>query len=154
MARTPLTEWNGVTIATDERDAAGLGETHSFTVNAEDTEGATASRTVSYTVVAAKANPPSVPSTPSVSPETKLGSHPKKTIKTKKKKVKVKFGFSSDVAGATFKCKLDKGQFAPCTSPRTYKVKLGKHKFSVVASSGGVADTTPATFGFKVKKIK
>ena len=37
MARTPLTEWNGVTIATDQRDAAGLGETHSFTVNADGT---------------------------------------------------------------------------------------------------------------------
>jgi hypothetical protein len=120
---------------------------HSFTVNAEDGEGAKSSKTVSYTVSAPAAKPP-------VSPQTKLGSHPKKTIKTKKKKVKVKFGFSSSAAGATFKCKLDKGKFATCTSPKTYKVKPGKHTFSVVASSGGVADPTPATFSFKVKKIK
>ena len=118
---------------------------HSFTVNTEDQEGAKGSKTVSYTIIAPTANPP-------VSPQTKLGSHPKKTIKTKKKKVKVKFGFSSSVAGATFKCKLDKGKLAACTSPKSYMVKPGKHTFSVVASSGGVADTTPATFSFKVKK--
>jgi Glycine rich protein len=117
---------------------------HSFTVNTEDQEGAKGSKTVSYTVIAPKANPP----------QTKLGSHPKKTIKTKKKKVKVKFSFSSSVAGATFKCKLDKGKFAACTSPKSYKVKPGKHTFSVKASSGGVTDPSPATFSFKVKKTK
>ena len=83
-------------------------------------------------------------------PNTKLGSHPAKVVKTKKAKAKVKFKFSSDVAGATFKCKLDKGSFKPCTSPKAYKVKPGKHKFSVKALSGGVADSTPATFSFKV----
>jgi hypothetical protein len=116
---------------------------HSFTVNTEDQEGAKGSKTVTYTV-APKAG----------SPQTKLGSHPKKTIKTKKKKVKVKFTFSSSVPGSTFKCKLDKGQFASCKSPKTYKVKPGKHTFKVAASSGGAADTTPATFSFKVKKTK
>ena len=127
-------------------DTSTVGS-HSFTVNTEDEEGAKGSKTVSYTVVAPNASPPA-------SPQTKLGSHPKKTIKTKKKKVKVKFGFSSSVAGATFKCKLDKGKLASCTSPKSYMVKPGKHTFSVVASSGGVTDPSPATFGFKVKKTK
>ena len=85
-------------------------------------------------------------------PDTALGSHPKKKIKTKKKKVKVKFSFSSSTAGASFKCKLDRGAFVPCTSPKSYKVKPGKHTFSVEAVSGGVADPSPATFSFKVKK--
>jgi hypothetical protein len=115
---------------------------HSFTVNTEDEEGAKGSKTVSYTVA------------PKPNPQTKLGSHPKKTIKTKKKKVKVKFTFSSSVPGSTFKCKLDKGQFAPCKSPKTYKVKPGKHTFKVAAVSGGVQDPSPATFAFKVKKTK
>jgi len=83
-------------------------------------------------------------------PNTKLGAHPAKVVKTKKSKAKVKFKFSSDVTGATFKCKLDKGSFKPCTSPKTYKVKPGKHKFSVEALSGGLVDSTPATFRFKV----
>ena len=52
----------------------------------------------------------------------------------------------------SFECKLDKGAFAPCTSPKTYKVKPGKHTFSVEALSAAGTDPTPATFSFKVKK--
>ncbi len=118
-------------------DTATLGQ-HTFKVEAKDTDGSSASKSVSYRVV-----PP---------PNTVLGVHPKKVIKTDKKKVKVKFGFSSSTAGATFKCKLDKGAFATCTSPKAYKVKLGKHKFTVKAVSAGRADPTPASFSFKVKK--
>jgi hypothetical protein len=99
---------------------------------------------------------PPAPSGPTVAPvpppNTKLGSHPAKKIKTAKKRVKVKFGFSSPTAGVTFKCKLDKAAFAPCVSPKTYKVKPGKHKFSVEAASGGLTDPSPATFSFKVVK--
>lgn len=129
-------------------DTATLGN-HSFTVEAEDNDKGTGSKTVVYAVVAPgqeqKTNPPPLPN-------TILGSHPKRTIKTSKKKVKVKFGFSSDVAGATFECKLDKGAYTSCVSPKTYKVKLGSHVFSVRAKSAGGVDPTPATFRFKVKK--
>jgi hypothetical protein len=129
---------NGVSI-----DTSTVGQ-HTFSVEAEDKSKGKTTGSVTYTVAKkSEAAPP---------PNTILGSHPKKTIKTKKKKVKVKFGFSSNVKGATFKCKLDKGSFKPCTSPKTYKVKLGKHKFSVEAISSGGTDPTPATFPFKVKK--
>lgn len=127
-------------------DTSTLGQ-HSFDVDAEDSQGGTSSKSVTYTVVAAAPPPPGPP--PSA-PNTVLGSHPAKKIKTTKKRVKVKFRFSTSTAGATFKCKLDKGAFAPCTSPKTYKVKAGKHKFSVEAVSGGLTDSTPATFSFKV----
>lgn len=122
-------------------DTATLGH-HSFRVEAKDSDGTTASKTVGYDVVAP---PPS---------NTLLGSHPRKTIKTRKKRVKVKFTFSSSEAGATFKCKLDKKAFASCTSPKTYKVKPGKHTFTVEAISEGGADPTPASFPFRVKKTK
>lgn len=133
-------------------DTSTVGS-HSFTVNAEDTEGGTSSKSVSYTVLAPAPTPPSNPSPPTPSaPDTLLGSHPAKKIKTTKKKVKVKFTFSSSPAGATFKCKLDKAAFSPCASPKNYKLKPGKHKFSVVASKDGLADPTPASFKFTVVK--
>lgn len=121
---------------------------HSFTVEAEDSQGGTSSKTVTYTV----SSPPPAPgpSGPPPAPNTLLGKHPPKKLKTAKKKIQVKFTFSTSTAGAGFKCKLDKGAFAPCTSPKTYKVKAGKHKFSVEAVNGGTADSTPATFSFKV----
>ncbi len=119
-------------------DTATLGP-HTFTVDAEDSDGDKSAQSVTYTVVEAP-------------PDTILGSHPKKTIKTKKSKVKVKFSFSSDPAGTTFECKLDKGVFALCTSPKTYKVKPGTHTFSVEAVSTGGIDPTPASVSFKVKK--
>ncbi len=56
-------------------------------------------------------------------PNTVLNSHPRPTVKTKKAKAKVRFTFSADQAGAAFQCKLDKGPFVSCPSPKTYKVK-------------------------------
>ena len=120
---------------------------HTLTVIAKDDLDGESSKTVEYSVMAS-ASPPA----PAPVPDTILGSHPKKTVKTKKKKTTVKFSFRSDVAGATFQCKLDKGAFAPCTSPKSYKVKPGKHTFSVEAVAPSGTDATPATFSFKVKK--
>jgi hypothetical protein len=78
------------------------------------------------------------PPPPPAAHDTTLGSKPKKTVKTKTKRAKVRFGFSSPTAGATFQCKIDKGAFAPCTSPKKYNLKTGKH----------------TTYSFKVKKTK
>ncbi len=119
-------------------DTETLGQ-HTFTVNAEDAEGEKATTSVNYAVVAPV-------------PNTFLDYNPKKLIKTKKTTVKVRFNFLSDVVGASFRCKLDRGHFEPCTSPMSYKVKPGKHTFSVEAVSAGGIDPTPATFSFKVTK--
>ena len=69
-------------------------------------------------------------------------------------KRKATFWFSSDSAGATFQCKLDKKPFTSCSSPKKYKkLKPGKHKFQVFAIDGqGQADPTPAVKKFKIKK--
>ena len=96
--------------------------------------------------------PTPTPAGSSPTPKTVLGAHPAKKIETDAAKIKVKFTFSADVPGATFRCKLDKKAYAPCTSPKRLKVKAGKHKFSVVATAAGVTDPTPATFKFTVVK--
>ena len=80
-------------------------------------------------------------------PNTKLGS-----VKIKKRKVTIKF--SSSESGSTFLCRLDKGKFAKCKSPKTYKgLKPGKHKFEVKASDAqGMADPSPVVKKFKIKR--
>jgi hypothetical protein len=69
-------------------------------------------------------------------------------------KRKATFKFASGERGSTFSCKLDKKQFRPCTSPKTYtKLKPGKHVFRVKArDSARNLDATPAVKRFKIKK--
>lgn len=82
-------------------------------------------------------------------PETTIDKGPK----AKSAKKNVKFKFTADEAGATFECKLDRGKFKTCGSPAKFKVKPGKHKFSVRAlDSRGNADATPAKLKWKVLK--
>ncbi len=62
-----------------------------------------------------------------------------------KRRAKVKLKFSS-TAGATFECTLTRKGKKPksgaCTSPRKYKLKPGRYKFTVAATVAGV--TGPA----------
>jgi hypothetical protein len=86
-------------------------------------------------------------------PDTSLGRSPKKVVKTKHPKAKVKFTFSSNDPAAVFLCKLDKGKFRRCKSPFKRKVRRGKHVFLVEArNAAGNVDQTPARFKFRVRK--
>src|SRR5262249_15287236 len=113
---------------------------HTLQVRAVDTAGnqdpTPASRTFTVDV-------PPPPDT--TAPDTTIVNGPKKTIKTKKKSVKVTFQLSTE-PGATLECALDKASFAPCSSTFVAKVKKGKHTFSVRATdSNGNVDQSPAT---------
>jgi hypothetical protein len=57
-----------------------------------------------------------------------------------------KFWFSSSESASGFLCKLDKGPFKACGSPRNYrKLKPGRHTFKVKAiDAAGNVDATPA----------
>jgi hypothetical protein len=79
-------------------------------------------------------------------PQTTITKAPHKKVT----KAKVKIKFSSDEAGSTFSCKLDKGKYKPCDSPYKARVEPGKHKFSVYATDqAGNADSSPAKVKFK-----
>jgi len=84
-------------------------------------------------------------------PVTTIKKGPKKTVKTTKSKAKAKFVFEADEP-ASFKCSLDKKAFKGCASPKTVKVKPGKHSFKIRATDedGGGSDTI--TYKWKVKR--
>jgi hypothetical protein len=84
-------------------------------------------------------------------PETSIDSGPSGKVKTKKKKAKVTFEFSSSESGSSFECFLDGESLGACASPKRIKVRPGKHTFSVTATdAAGNEDATPAQRKFKV----
>ena len=96
-------------------------------------------------------------------PETKISKGPKKKVKTKGKRAKVTFKFSSSTPGANFECalvtikkgkKTPKPRFKGCKSPKKLNLKPAKYRFSVRAVASGVADPSPATKTFKVVHVK
>jgi hypothetical protein len=74
--------------------------------------------------------------------------------KHKTTKRTAKFKFRSNEPASTFKCKLDRKRFKPCSSPKRLKhLKKGKHVFQVVATDRvGNTDATPAKKTWKIKK--
>ena len=65
------------------------------------------------------------------------------------------FRFRSNVAGATFGCKVDRGAFRSCSSPFTTKtLSFGPHAVQIRAVVGGTADPTPAKSSFRIAKPK
>src|SRR6185312_4163539 len=91
---------------------------------------------------------PVTPQPPPPTPQTKINKGPK----AKSHSTTATFKFTSTVRGSTYQCKLDKGKFKKCKSPKKYKgLKPGKHVFKVRAvNSAGKADPTPAKRKFTI----
>jgi hypothetical protein len=109
--------------------------------------------TVSIDVNCLEDAPPSAlpPSADTAPPQTQITSQPMKLIKTRAASVLVRFRFSSTEPGSRFFCRMDSLPLHPCGSPRTYRVRVGKHVFRVgAADSSGNWDPTPATFNLRV----
>jgi Ca2+-binding RTX toxin-like protein len=87
------------------------------------------------------------------SPQTHLPTHPHSPLFTHMKWRQVAFRFSSSEAGSRFRCKLDRKPYRGCTSPRGYRVAVGRHVFRVFATdAAGNADRTPAVFKFRLRR--
>jgi len=130
---------------------------HSFEVRARfpdgtlDTTPASRSFTVETPVVEPPPSDGGAAAADTTPPDTQITDGPKS--KTKKKTAT--FEFTSTEPGSTFECKLDDGQFQPCTSPHDVKAKKGKHTFEVRArDAAGNVDPTPAEQSWTVKKKK
>jgi hypothetical protein len=80
-----------------------------------------------------------------VAPKTLFTQTPVKRVT----KAAVTFKFRSNESGATFRCKVDSGNWRSCTSPKSLTVKVGKHVVRVRATDrSGNTDRTPATYEF------
>jgi Ca2+-binding RTX toxin-like protein len=99
--------------------------------------------------------PPVVPAPPKpdrTPPRTQLLRHPAKLLKVAAGRRKlVAFRFAANEAGSHFQCKLDRGDYAGCRSPRKYRVAAGRHVFRVLAvDAAGNRDRSPSVFQFRV----
>lgn len=93
--------------------------------------------------------PPNVvPPPPVVAPRAALAGHPSKRTSQRV----ARFSFSANVAGAEFRCKLDRGQFRACHSPQVYRhLKPGRHTFAVAAlDASGIQELLPRQFEWRI----
>jgi Ca2+-binding RTX toxin-like protein len=86
-------------------------------------------------------------------PRTKILSRPRAVLTTAKLRRRVVFRFASSERGSTFRCKLDRKPYRPCTSPRAYALRRGRHAIRIVAvDPSGNADRTPALLRVWVRR--
>jgi Ca2+-binding RTX toxin-like protein len=97
------------------------------------------------------ANPSPRPRPDRVAPRTSLLRHPPRVVFTATKRRRIAVSFASNESGSSFRCKLDRGPFKPCRSPRAYMVRPGRHSIHVYAiDPAGNRDRTPALFKLRV----
>ncbi len=85
-------------------------------------------------------------------PLTRLLAHPPALSSARRAWRPVAFRFASSEAGSSFRCKLDGRPYRPCASPRSYRVRAGRHVFRVFATdAAGNRDRTPAVFRFRLR---
>lgn len=86
-------------------------------------------------------------------PQTRIVAHPAALTWTTWQTRRVAFRFAANEAGASFRCRLDRGPFRPCRSPRAYRVRTGAHTVRIYATdAAGNRDRTPASFSFRVRR--
>jgi Ca2+-binding RTX toxin-like protein len=86
-------------------------------------------------------------------PRTRFLHRPAKTIFTARRFRSVSFAFTANEAKATFRCRLDRGSFKPCRSPRRYRLGLGTHTLRVFAiDNAGNRDRSPARYSFSIRR--
>jgi Ca2+-binding RTX toxin-like protein len=97
--------------------------------------------------------PPKQPPVDRTAPRTSLLRRPARIVFTAAKRRRVSVSFAANEAGASFRCKLDRGPFKPCRSPRAYTVGLGAHSIRILAIDvAGNVDPTPALFRFRLRR--
>jgi hypothetical protein len=87
-------------------------------------------------------------------PRTKIAKHPRKLVRTHRRRVRERFRFASNDPGAIFVCKVDRGLLRFCGRRISRRFTEGKHVVVVRASDpAGNVDRTPAVFHFRVERV-
>jgi Subtilase family len=80
---------------------------------------------------------------------------PSKIIRTHRQQAKAVFRFSSNESDASFVCRVDGSFFRPCGARLARRFTLGWHVIKVAARDpAGNGDRTPASYSFKVKRVR
>jgi Subtilase family len=80
---------------------------------------------------------------------------PSKVIRTHHHQAKAVFRFGSNESEASFVCRVDGGFFRPCPARLVRRFTLGWHVIKVAArDAAGKGDRTPASYSFKVKRVR
>ncbi len=92
--------------------------------------------------------PTSAPTPAGAEPATRITRQPPR--RTTRRTARLRF--TSDGTGASYECRLDRGRWRTCTSPRTVRrLAVGRHVMRVRATSAaGVRETTPALARWRV----
>jgi hypothetical protein len=99
--------------------------------------------------------PGAVPAVQQAEPSTFFRRRPARVVRTRTRTAKVAFRFGSDLAGALFACRIDAGLFRPCGERFVRRFGLGPHSLRVVAQGpAGNEDQTPASYRFRVKRVR
>ncbi len=92
---------------------------------------------------------------PEPKPRTFFLQRPSKVIRTHHRQAKAVFRFGSNESEASFVCRVDGSFFRPCPARLARQFTLGWHVVKVAArDAAGNGDKTPASYSFKVKRVR
>lgn len=88
-------------------------------------------------------------------PKTFFLQRPSKVIRTHHHQAKAVFRFGSNESDVSFVCRVDGSFFRPCSARLARQFALGWHVIKVAARDpAGNGDKTPASYSFKVKRVR
>jgi hypothetical protein len=103
---------------------------------------------------AATGHPAPVPPPP---PGTRLLHHPRALIRVganHRGALTVGFRFAGTGVATYYRCQIDRRPSGLCSSPRRFRLGIGRHVFRVRAFGAGGGDPTPAIFRFRVVRVR
>jgi hypothetical protein len=95
--------------------------------------------------------PAPAPAGDTSAPQTEFVAGPRRTIRTRRERARVRFRFRSE-AGAHFVCRVDGGAEKACKSPLVLRLRRGRHTVRIGAiDAAGNADPTPVVRRFRIR---